>query len=163
MMPLTNLLLRLWRALNGPWRWYLLWLTNHKFMVGVAGVIIDQEGRILLLRHRFWPEGSWGLPGGYVKKGEKLEEALAREVAEETGYQIEVDALLQVVSGFKLRLEVHYLGHLSGGSFQLDPKEVLEACFFNPTELPDGLLAANRRVIQLALARPDFQDYFDQE
>jgi ADP-ribose pyrophosphatase YjhB (NUDIX family) len=147
------LLLRVWRTLRGPWQWRLLWLLHAKFMVGVAGVIYDEAGQALLLRHRFWPEGSWGLPGGYVNRGETLEAALAREVYEETGYRIEVERLLQVVSGFNLRLEVHYLARIHGGSQRIDPREILEARFFAPTDLPDGLLAAHRDLIRQNLPK----------
>jgi len=52
----------------------------------VSGVIQDDQGRGLLLRHRFWPEGSWGTPGGYARRGELLEAALSREGLEEARY-----------------------------------------------------------------------------
>ena len=80
-----RLLAPLWHRLAGPLQWAVLWLSQAKFMVGVTGVVFDGEGRVLLLRHRFWPEGSWGLPGGYAHRGEELEAALARELREETG------------------------------------------------------------------------------
>ncbi len=76
---------RLWHWLGGGLQWRLLWLTQAKFMVSVAGVVRDDTGRVLLLRHRFWLDGSWGLPGGYAHGAERLEDALERELREETG------------------------------------------------------------------------------
>jgi ADP-ribose pyrophosphatase YjhB (NUDIX family) len=146
------LVAKLWRRLDGIWHWYALWLINSKFIVGVSGIVLNERGEILLLRHRFWREGSWGLPGGYVKRRERLEDALAREVREETGYQIEPVALVRLVSGYKLRLEASFLARLDGGELRIDPHEVLEARFFLPDRLPDGLLRSHQAVIALALS-----------
>src|SRR4030088_3185619 len=101
----VRLLARIWHGLGGRVQWRLLWLTQAKFMVSVAGVVRDDRGRVLLLRHRFWPEGTWGLPGGYAHGAERLEDALARELREETGYRIDGQRLLRVISGYRMRIE----------------------------------------------------------
>lgn len=144
------MLARLWRLLRGRSAWYVLWLLHAKFIFGVSGVVLNDAGHVLLLRHRFWKEGSWGLPGGYIKRRETLQDALRREVREETGYLIEPLNLLQLVSGYRLRLEATFLARLSGGTLKLDPREVLEARFFAPDALPDGLLRSHRALIALA-------------
>ena len=149
---MDNLVLRLWRSLRGVSQWYVLWFLHDKFMVGVSGIIEDGEGRILLLRHRFWREGSWGLPGGYANKGERLEETVRREVREETGYEVEVRGLIQVVSGYRLRVEASYRGRFVGGVERLDRREVLEARFFKRDDLPATILPTHRKLIQLAFA-----------
>ena len=128
---------------------------HDKFMVGVSGVIEDKEGRVLLLHHRFWREGSWGLPGGYANKGEKLEETVRREVREETGYEVEVKGLIQVVSGYRLRVEASYRGKFVGGVERLDKREILEARFFKRDSLPIGILPSHRELIRLAFAEED--------
>lgn len=149
---MTNLLVRIWRLMRGPFQWYALWFMHHKFIIGVSGVILDDQKRILLLRHRYWKPGSWGLPSGYAERNEKLEEALCRELREETGYQIQVRTLLRLVSGYKLRIEASYVGTLIGGNLRLDPKEVIEARFFSIDELPVGLLPSHRDLIPLAFS-----------
>jgi 8-oxo-dGTP diphosphatase len=153
---MTRLLVSIWRLLHGPLQWYVLWFAHHKFIIGVSGVILDNQRRILLLQHRYWKPGSWGLPSGYAERGEKLEETLCRELREETGYHIQVQSQLRLVSGYKLRLEVSYLGHYIGGDLHLDSREVLEARFFSLDELPEGLLPSHRDII--ALAFPDFSE-----
>ena len=149
---MTSILIKIWRLMRGPFQWYALWLVHHKFIIGVSGVILDDQKRILLLRHRYWKPGSWGLPSGYAEQREKLEEALCRELREETGYRIQVRALLRLVSGYKLRIEVSYVGTLIGGDLRLDPKEVIEARFFSIDELPEGLLPSHRDIIALAFS-----------
>jgi 8-oxo-dGTP diphosphatase len=142
---------RLWRTTSGRWQWYLLWLLQRKFIVGVSGVLFDDQGRILLLRHRYWRQGSWGLPGGWVRAGETLEQALLREVREETGYAATIEGLLRLASGHRLRLEVSFRGRLARGELRLSSHEVLEAAFFAPSDLPDGVTGASRELIALAL------------
>src|ERR1700761_8752118 len=100
--------LAVWRRLR-RYQWRLVWLRQSKFMVTTTGLVRDEAGRVLLLRHRFWPVGRQsGLPGGYALAGERLEAALAREVREETGLSVEVGRVLGVRSGFRLRVEVAF-------------------------------------------------------
>ena len=64
--------------------------------VGVGGVVIH-EGRVLLIRRGKEPlRGRWVIPGGTVELGESLEEALVREMAEETGLEVVPGELLTV-------------------------------------------------------------------
>lgn len=149
----NRILLRLWRLIRGKPQWYLLWFMHNKFIVGVSGVIFDDQGRILLLRHRFWMQGVWGLPGGYANKRERLEDTLCREVREETGYMIQTTSLIRIVSGYQLRLEASYRGRFIGGQEHLDNREVMEARFFHVNELPQGMMRSQREIIRLALAQ----------
>jgi 8-oxo-dGTP diphosphatase len=148
----VRLVASLWHRLGGGMQWRLLWLTQPKFMVSVCGVVRDDRGRVLLLRHRFWPQGSWGLPGGYAHGAERLEDALARELREETGWDIADQRLLRVNSGFRLRVEVVYTARLAGGDLRLDGREVLAADLFPPEALPAGLLRSHRELIREVVA-----------
>ncbi len=65
-------------------------------IVGVGGVVV-QDGRALLVRRATEPlKGEWSIPGGVVELGEKLREAVAREVLEETGLAVEAGDVLDV-------------------------------------------------------------------
>ncbi|MGI8869680.1 MAG: NUDIX domain-containing protein [Mycobacteriales bacterium] len=141
---------RLWRRISGPMQWRILWLSNAKFGAGVVGVIRDDAGRVLLLRHRFHQTDDWSLPGGWMHKSERFEDGLAREIHEETGYCVEIDQLVRLTSGYRLRVEVSYSGRLVGGHRHLDPREVLAAEFFAPDALPDDVLPVHREMIAVA-------------
>jgi len=68
-----------------------------QFWIGVHGVIIGEASRILLLRRvpaMLYRPGHWDLPGGHLALGEDIHECLHREVAEETGLEVELGPLL---------------------------------------------------------------------
>ena len=56
-----------------------------------VGALIIKDGKILLVKRANEPnKGKWSIPGGVVKLGESLIEALKREIIEETGLEIDV-------------------------------------------------------------------------
>jgi len=136
------------RNARGRWQWRALWLAHDKFIVGVSGIVTDPDGRILLLRPRYWSAATWGLPGGYLKSGETPAQALIREVREETG--LAVTGVREVGSswGFRLRAEVQVVGSLDStvdvSTLTLAVGEIEEARFCRPDGLPNGLLAEHR-------------------
>jgi mutator protein MutT len=69
--------------------------TQEKFKIRVAGCFLEYDGRFLIL-HRFSTKsqgGKWGLPAGKVEKEETGQDAIIREVFEETGFQIPLHQL----------------------------------------------------------------------
>lgn len=66
--------------------------ADRPHSVSVAGVIVDDHGRALLIKRR--DNGHWEPPGGVVEAGETLPDALQREVLEETGIKIALPATL---------------------------------------------------------------------
>jgi 8-oxo-dGTP diphosphatase len=86
-------------------------------ILGVGALIIDGSGecaKILLVERGREPlKDWWSLPGGVVETGERLEEALRREVREETGLEIEILCLLEIYERIMLdaagKTEYHYV------------------------------------------------------
>ncbi|GAA2155345.1 NUDIX hydrolase [Actinomadura napierensis] len=130
-------------------QWRLARFRHHTFLVYAAGVVRDDQGRILLLRHRLWPEyRAWGLPGGYVNAGERLEDGVAREIREETSLEVEVAGPpVRLASGFRYRVEAYYDARVTGGRLELDPAEILEARWCDPDEVPDEMSPCLRPVV----------------
>jgi 8-oxo-dGTP diphosphatase len=65
-----------------------------------AAVLIEQEGRVLLVRRANEPfRGLWTLPAGFINGGEDPAEAAARECLEETGLNVRVTRVLDIISG----------------------------------------------------------------
>jgi len=144
---MNRLIARLWRAVR-PIQWRVLWIAHAKFVVGVTGVVRDDAGRVLLLRHRMWARGrQWGLPSGFAARGEEFSETVVREVREETGLVVEPGRLVRLRTGFRLRIEVAYEATLSGGELKLDPFEILEARWCLPDQLPAEMQDSHRELI----------------
>ena len=76
-------------------------MAKRQPRVAVGGIVIERhpEGpRVLLVRRAQPPQqGRWSLPGGRVEAGERLAEALVRELQEETGIVVRVGPLVEVV------------------------------------------------------------------
>src|SRR5437868_13340327 len=79
-------------------------IRQAKFSAGAVGVVFDEQGRVLLVEHVFHPYLPWGLPGGWVDRGESPAETVQRELREELELTVEVGPILMV--------ETEYGNHL---------------------------------------------------
>ena len=58
-------------------------------VAAVGGLVVDDSGALLFVRRAHDPgQGKWGLPGGFIDRGETAEGALLREIEEETGLAV---------------------------------------------------------------------------
>ena len=121
-----------------PVRWQRRFMSaaNDRFLVGVTGLGVDQKGQVLLARHRFGAP-QWRFLGGFLHPRERVEDALAREVLEETGLVVEVGPVLEVVTGHRWqRVEIVFAYRVSSGTTALTG-EILELRGFAPDALPE--------------------------
>lgn len=102
-----------------------------------ATCIVERDGRVLMVRRAIQPGmGLWSMPGGYVDRGEVVEEAAAREVLEETGLRVKVEGLLGLFSQRDHPVMVAaFAAREVGGAIEAGP-EALEVGFFSPEALP---------------------------
>ena len=132
-----------------------LWVVLPKFLVGAVAVVVDADRRVLLFRHTYRPEYPWGLPSGWLKKGEHAHDAIVREVLEESGYHIDVLRSVVVGGDRKLqRLDLYYECELTGGTFRASD-EVSEANFVALDALPDTLEPFHHEVISYTVCHPE--------
>ena len=111
--------------------------------VGVGAVIV-LEGKVLLVKRKYEPlAGQWSLPGGAVEVGETLEACLVREMLEETGLEVRVGPVIEVLDRITRDEEgrvmyhfvlVDYLCWPTGGSMCAS-SDVAEAVFADPRDL----------------------------
>lgn len=130
---------------------FFLWsrLTRGKTL-GVRGMAVDGEGRVLLVKHTYL--AGWWLPGGGVDKGETTQAAVVRELREEAGL---------IARGEPILLSVHSNERFFPGDhvvvFRLDDfdmgertshGEIAEIGWFHPDALPDETHRATRTRIE---------------
>ena len=131
-------------------------------IVGVGAVVLD-GGRVLLVKRAHEPlKGAWSIPGGAVNVGETLEEAIGREVREETCLDVEVGPIVDVLDRIRHdaggRVEFHYvlvdfLCRPLRGTLQC-ASDAEEAAWAERTELGRyGVAEATITVIDKAIAR----------
>lgn len=127
-------------------------LTAARFSVGVTGIVFDEAGRVMLLKHTFRRRYPWGLVSGWIKRGETPAAALHREVAEETSLSIHIERLYRVRTDRLHRaVEVVYLCHLRGGTFR-PCHEVTAIRWCAPDALPEGVHPHHAPLIRAAAA-----------
>ena len=102
-----------------------------------AGCIVERPDGIVLLRRSIEPGyGKWVFPGGYVDRGETVEEAAERETMEESRLQVQVASLVGVYSYVGRPIVVIvYTGVVTGGQLEA-ADEALEAATFAPADVP---------------------------
>ncbi|MBX3085150.1 MAG: NUDIX hydrolase [Anaerolineae bacterium] len=76
---------RLWVLAHRVYRQFQPWRT-----IGAVGVVVNTEGKVLIVEHVFHPTYPWGLPGGWMGRHENPDETVQREVLEETGLHVKV-------------------------------------------------------------------------
>ena len=133
---LMRLLALLFNAFPVRWQRRFMSAANDRFLVGVTGLGVDEKGQVLLARHRFGAP-QWRFLGGFLHPRERVEDALAREIREETGLVIEVGPVLEVVTGYRWeRVEIVFAYRVAGGTAVLT-SEIEELRSFAPDELPE--------------------------
>ncbi len=110
--------------------------------------VVPRAGQILMIRRGTdLGYGLWGLPGGFVDRGEVVEVAAAREVWEETGLVVEICDLIGLFSVARDPVMVAvYSAEETGGKLEAGP-EALEVGFFSVDALPELAFPRDRDVL----------------
>lgn len=142
----------LWRKSPRAVRRWGVRFTQPRFQVTAGAVVINEEGRVLLLKHVFRPGSGWGVPGGFLEKGEQPEEAIRRELREETGLELE-SAELAFIRAHKrpARVEIIYRCR-ARGEVSVKGYEIKSGEWFPVDRLPQDLSGDQRWIIRTALS-----------
>lgn len=150
---LKNLLANLWRGTPARVRRAGVWLTQTRFTVTAGAVVLDGRGRVLLLQHTFRKGSGWGIPGGFIERGEQPDDAIRRELREETSVEM---SDLRLVAARTLRrprqIELLYVARIAAGArARAESVEIRRAEWFARDALPAELTKDQRRLIERAL------------
>ncbi len=116
-----------------------------------AAVLIEQDGRVLLVRRANEPfRGLWTLPAGFINGGEDPAEAAARECLEETGLFVNITRVLDVIAGREHErgadfIIVYHAEVLRGELIPADDADAAE--WFARNELPPLAFRATQKVL----------------
>jgi 8-oxo-dGTP pyrophosphatase MutT (NUDIX family) len=126
------------------------WRLRRSVTLGAQGIVIDPNGRILLIRHGY--RAGWHFPGGGVERGEHIRLSLARELEEEAGIVLDGEPeLLGLFSNFEKfpgdHIAVFVVRRWRQPSIPKSNAEIAEQGFFAPDALPAGTSAGTRRRI----------------
>lgn len=108
--------------------------------LGVGGLVCRENGDVLVVQKKYGAtKGLWTLPGGFVSPGETLDEAVEREVLEETGVRAGTQGMIGVRTGVLRTGEsdncIFFRLLPEAGEPVPDGREVMEARFLSPGEL----------------------------
>jgi len=116
---------------------------------------IERDGEYLALRRAGEPlKGEWNMPGGFVEANESGPEAIAREVLEETGLEIEAEEVIGIFSSqygegddAQPIFDVAYRCRLIGGEMEVSA-ESLEAAWFTLADFPRPAFEGERQALE---------------
>jgi len=134
---MTTFISKLWKRLPP---WLRLWITRAsqpKFTASVVAIVSNPKGEVLLLEHLLRPASGWGLPGGFMKPHEQPEDAIRRELREETGLEL---ADVQHLKTRVLRRHIEILFTASSvGEGKIGSREIIQIRWFAINEIPSEL------------------------
>jgi 8-oxo-dGTP diphosphatase len=116
---------------------------NKRPLIGVGAVVFNARDEILLIKRGKPPHyGRWMVPGGTLEWGETLEQAARREVKEETGVEIEIESLVEIIEAITPGGEgyhfviIDYVARAVSGALA-PASDALDAVWAGLNSLPD--------------------------
>jgi len=125
------------------------WRMTKPCSIGVRGIVLNDKGEMLLVRHSYGSR-KWFLPGGGHHKKESPDETMVREMREETGLEVRVQSLVGVYfyTGAYKRDHIYIFEcQMIGGEVQNVGGEIADIGWFSPDKLPPNLMIGMDRFL----------------
>lgn len=139
----------IWRKIPYLMRRQLVRSSQTMFTVSVAAIITNDDNQVLLLDHVLRIGSGWGIPGGFIKRGEQLEEGLRREIREETGLELENVTILRMRT-LDRHIEVLFRATAKGEP-QVKSREIKAVKWFTDETIPENMSGAHKSIIRKIL------------
>ncbi|HSK72087.1 MAG TPA: NUDIX hydrolase [Pyrinomonadaceae bacterium] len=137
---------KIWQSLPPAFKLKITRLSQDKFTVSAAAIVLNEKGEVLLLDHVFRSQLSWGLPGGFIEHGESPEEGIRREIYEETGLELENLGILRVRT-INRHIEILFRATAKGKA-EVKSREIKAAGWFKPDDLPEKISHVQKNLIK---------------
>ena len=127
-------------------------------LVVSAGIL--QGDRLLMVQEgKEEVAGMWGLPGGRVEPGERIHDAIVREIREETGLEVRIVGLTRVVRYISMKgyhtMRFNFVAEPTSGELRVDGEEILDARWMNDEEIA---ALADEQIRTAVIAREILRD-----
>lgn len=123
--------------------------------VGCGAFILNEKEEVLLQQRNKAPErGYWSIPGGKVEMFETLEQAIKREVEEETGTKIDIIELLGACNHIVLSEKVHWVSPaflckiVNGEPKIMEPEKHIDMKWFPLEQLPENITITTQNALK---------------
>lgn len=127
----------------------LIRATQPKFTVSVAAIITNERSEVLLLDHVLRPYFSWGIPGGFIEAGEQPENAVRREIREETGLELAQTEMIRIRT-INRHVEILFRARANGAA-TVKSREINDLGWFAAGEMPKQMSRTQKQLIEQVL------------
>jgi len=146
-----------WLMQRFPWSGLLVQrgyrLRQPRVTIGAVGVLLDGAGeQVFLVEHVLHAEYPWGLPGGWIGRGENPAQAVEREFREETGLHVRAlrPLLIECTPQLRAHLDTVFLCVLDGEPQTARLSHELLSCRWTPLDALPPLVPFHRKAIRAA-------------
>lgn len=140
---------RFWRKLTPSTIQKIIRSTQEKFTVSAAVIILNEKTEVLLLDHVLRSHSGWGFPGGFVGRSEQPDEAVRREIREETGLELEDLKLLRLRT-IDRHIEILFTAK-PVGTAAVKSREIKSLGWFAVGEMPEKMSEAQKSIVRKVL------------
>ena len=143
---------KIWNKLPRYLKYRAVRAIQRKFTVSAGAVVLNEKGEVLLLDHLLRPNASgWGIPGGFINPSAQLDEAVRREVMEETGLELENLQLVWVRTIYR-HIEAIFVA-TGKGEASVKSLEIKEVKWFPLDQLPKEMSHLQEEIVRQALSK----------